>query len=146
MPSLRRRRRSGGSGRGFPNVGKLLLPSVAVGAGAVGVEFVMGSLPLPDAVKVGPVRHLTKAVIGIGLGMAIGKFGNRKAGEAFASGALVIASHDAIKEGVLRFMPAAKFAGVGEYVAMDPALGYGNSGEVFDGEFSGVGEYVDFDD
>lgn len=100
-------------GRGGVNVAALVLPSVMIGAGAVGVEVLMGYLPLPAAVQQGPAKYATKGVIAALAGWAIAKFVNKRAGEAFAMGGMAIAAHDAIKASVMQFVPSLKF---GQYM------------------------------
>jgi hypothetical protein len=116
--SGRRYRRNPGrrlslGGRGGINVAKLILPGVMIGAGAVGVEVIMGYLPLPAVVQTGPAKYATKGVIAALAGWGIAKFINRRAGEAFAMGGIAIAAHDAIKSAVMGFVPNLKF---GEYM------------------------------
>lgn len=138
---LRRRRRAGGGGRGFPAMTKLVLPAVGIGAGAVAAEVIMGYLPIPANLKTGPFRHAVKGGVALALGMAVGKFANKKAGELMALGGLTIAVHDSIKEMVLRFAPSTKFAGMGYY---NPAqtMQLGQYVNTAPGGFHGMGEYV----
>jgi hypothetical protein len=104
----------GGGGRGSINIMSMVMPAAMIGAGAVGTELLMGYMPfLPPVLTTGPQRYVTKGVIGALAGWAIAKFANRRAGEAFAMGALVIAAHDAIKAGLVSFAPKAKF---GQYM------------------------------
>lgn len=101
---------------GMPNLSfrKMLLPAAAIGVGAVGSELVMGYLPIPATLKTGVLRHITKGVVSLVIGWGIANLlKQRKMGEAFALGGLVIAVHDATKEAIVKFMPNAQF---GQYI------------------------------
>lgn len=129
--AVRRARRAIGSrigGRGFPKISGLIMPAVGIGAGAVLAELGMGYLPIPANFKTGPMRHATKGVVSLALGLVVSKFVNKKAGELMALGGLTIAAHDLMKEAVLRALPSAKFGG----------LGYYNPGQL-----TQLGQYVD---
>lgn len=100
-------------GKGGINIASMIMPGILVGAGAVGAEMLMGYLPLPPMLTTGPARYITKGVISVAAGALIAKFINKKAGEAFATGGIAIAAHDAIKASITNFMPGAKF---GQYM------------------------------
>lgn len=122
-PSRRRGYRRNPSARGLAGMTftKLIVPAIGIGMGAVASEIAMGYLPLPANLKTGVLRHVTKAGIGMAGGYALYKFmGQKKLGEFFALGALVIAAHDATKELILKFSPGVKFGAA--YRAAD---GYG---------------------
>jgi hypothetical protein len=126
--SVRRYRRNPtglAGGRGSLRFMALVGPAAGIAMGAVGVELAMGYLPLPASLTTGPVRYLTKGALAVVVGMGISKFANRKAGEAFALGGLVIAFHDALKSGIINFMPTAKF---GAYVPRG-GMGYYSPGQ-----------------
>jgi len=133
--TMRRRRRGAALAGGALNLGKMLVPAIGIGAGAVGSELIMGYLPLPAQLKQGAMRHITKGAVGIGAGMILAKgLKQRRLGNAFALGAVVIAAHDWIKEILVARMPALKF---GAYVPTMPGLGYTSPGQVM-----ALGEYV----
>lgn len=140
----RYRRNPSGGGRGMPKISHMILPAAMIAAGAIGTEMVQGMLPLPTFMTTGAAQYATKGLLGIGLGMAVGKFFNRKAGEAFAMGSMVIAMHDlgkAMLAGMPLSLPGAipGTTGVGYY---NPAM----LGEHMS-DFSGMGEHVPaFDD
>lgn len=132
--SVHRRRRVGYRRNPIGAIGgmslpSMLFPAVMIGAGAVGSELIMGYLPLPANLKTGMMRHLTKGAVGVAGGMAISKFlRQRKLGEAFALGALVIASHDAIKELILQFRPGTNF-GMHMYMPSRRMGSFGDGGD-----------------
>lgn len=138
--SLRRYRRnpSERGGKGFFNVTRLLIPAATVGAAAVAVEIGMGYLPLPLAMKTGPVRHVTKAALAIGAGLLVAKTLSRRWGEAVALGGVTIAVHDMIKEMIVARAPTIPFGAAPTDVEL---LGYGSTGPTV-GEYVDMGEYV----
>lgn len=114
-PSRRRLAGIGGS------LGKMILPAMGIGLGAVGSEMVMGYLPLPANLKTGVMRHITKGGVSIALGLLIGKVLKMPTlGKAFAAGGIAIATHDAVKEAITRGGPGIKF---GEYLPRGAARG-----------------------
>jgi len=134
--TMRRRRRAGSVAGGALNLGKMLVPAIGIGAGAVGSELIMGYLPLPAQLKQGAMRHLTKGAVGIGAGLILAKgLKQKRLGNAFALGAVVIAAHDWIKDILVARMPSLKF---GAYVPSMPGLGYSSPGMVL----PAFGEYV----
>ncbi len=142
-------------GKGGFNIMPIVLPSIAVGLGAVGAELLMGYLPIPAMFKTGPMRYLAKAAVSIAAGYAIARFGNRKVGEAFAMGGIAIAAHDAAKAAVTQFMPGAQFGGWDNYgystlsdrYGTTPGLGYYSPGQTvgmaeYQSAGSSMGEYT----
>jgi len=127
-PSIRR------AAGGAANFTKMLLPAIGIGAGAIGSEIVMGYLPLPATWKTGVMRHVTKGVVGVSLGLVLGKvFRMRRLGNFFALGAVAIATHDAIKEYLSAHVPSIPgLSGMGMYSRALPSqfrgMGYVNSG------------------
>lgn len=150
-PSRRRgfRRNPIGGGLSFR---KMIFPAMAIGVGAVGSELVMGYLPIPAMLKTGAVRHVTKGVVSLGIGWVLANvLKQRKMGEAFALGGLVIATHDAAKELIVKFMPSAQFgqympAGLGgaflPRVGGSPGARPGTMGYYSPGATVGMGQYV----
>src|SRR4030042_6898277 len=49
-----------------------LMPSAIGAAGALGLDILMGFLPLPDNLKMGPMRNVVRVVGAVGLGMLAG--------------------------------------------------------------------------
>jgi hypothetical protein len=134
-----RRNPSGLTGGSF---GKLLIPAAGVGAGAVASELFMGYLPIPPTLKMGVMRHVTKAGVGLALGWAVAKvLRQKRLGGYIAAGAVVIGVHDAIKEFI-----ASKASGVqfGQYVkpVASPFAGRRGMGYVNPAALASFGEYV----
>lgn len=150
-PSRRRGFRRNPSARGLASMAfpKLIMPALGIGIGAVGSEIVMGYLPLPAQMKTGAMRHVTKAGVSLAGGYAIAKFlGQKKLGEMFALGGLVIAAHDVTKELILQFSPGVKFGsayrgsdGYGQYLPTG-GMGYYVAGQTMRRVGSGMGAYM----
>ena len=122
-----------------------LMPSVVGGAGALALDVALGVLPLPPALKTGPMAPLVKIAGAVGLGMLAGKMVNRRVGEQIAAGAMTVQIYNLAK-GMLIKVGGGRIPGLSmypdgymsEYVSGDevPELGYTDSGIQ-------VGEYVD---
>lgn len=163
---IRRRRRVGvrrmrrnpsarGMGGGAVNFGRMLIPAMGIGAGAVGSEILMGYLPIPANFKTGVLRHVTKGAVGIAAGLLIGKvFKMKRLGNFFALGAVAIATHDALKELIASRASSINQTGFGQYRGRLPSqFGYinpartGRMGQYlprplpsqFPGSFAGMG-------
>jgi len=122
-----------------------VIPSMTAAGGAIGLDVMMGYLPLPETMKTGPMRHLVKGAGAIGLGMLAGMFLKPKTAELITTGALTVTLHDAGKEAMQRFAPNVRMAGIDDeleslaYVSPGYPVGVG---EYLDTD-SGMGEYVD---
>lgn len=129
-----------------------LMPSVVGGAGALALDVAVAMLPLPPALKTGPMAPLVKAAGAVGLGILAGKFVNRRVGEQVAAGGLTVMAYN-IGRQLLVKAGGGKIPGlngyvdeyVGEYVDYNPPqLGYESSGgqvgeaEMLEGYETGV--------
>lgn len=139
-----RGRRAGGLVQGT------ILPSVTAAAGAIGIDLLLGYLPLPDTMKTGPMRWLVKGAAAIGAGMLLEKMKVVKPSTAqmFVTGALTVTMYDAGKSMVNRFAPTigARMAGLGMYEDESMmGLGYAGAGYtgLDEGDMSGLGYYPD---
>jgi len=72
----------------------------AIGAaGALAADVAIQKLPIPANLKTEQMAPVTKAAVGIALGMAVSKFGkNKKMGEQLAGGAVTVALYEAGKK------------------------------------------------
>lgn len=95
----------------------------AIGAaGALAVDIVMSKLPLPDNLKTGLAAPVVQGFVGIGVGMAIAKFGkNRRLGQQMAQGAVTVSLYNA---GRKMLAPSLGLAGYDD----SGMLGYDDSG------------------
>jgi len=114
-----------------------IMPSAMAAGGAIGLDVVMGYLPIPENLKTGPMRHLVKGAGAIGLGMLAGMFLKPKTAELITTGALTVTLHAAGKEAMTRFAPNVRMASVDDDLE---SLAYVNPGMNV-GEY--LGEYVE---
>lgn len=72
----------------------------AIGAaGALAVDVAMQKLPIPANLKTGTAAPIVKGLVGIGIGMAVAKFGkNKQLGQAMAQGAVTVSLYTAGRE------------------------------------------------
>ncbi len=98
-----------------------MMPAAVGGMGALGVDILLGFLPLPAAIQTGAMRPVVRIAAAIGLGMIASKVANRKLGEQVTAGALTVVLYDTIKGGVRSVMP--ELPGLSGY----PSLSYVNA-------------------
>lgn len=143
-PKRRRSFKRNPSGRslvGVMGLGKMILPAMGVGGGAVGSEILMGYLPIPAAWKTGVMRHVTKGAVGIAAGWGLAHFlKQKKLGFYVMAGAVVIATHDAIKEFIAAKMPSLETAAFGQYITPLPSQ-FGGMGYVNPARTVRMGQY-----
>ncbi len=123
-----------------------VMPSAVAAGGAIGLDVMMGYLPLPENLKTGPMRHLVKGAGAIGMGMLAGMFLKAKTAELITTGALTVTLHDAAKEAMGRFATNVRLASVDDELEslayVSPGMPVGEYlSEYVDG--SPMGEYVD---
>lgn len=127
-------------GGGAINFGRMILPAIGIGAGAIGSELIMGYLPIPANFKTGPMRHVTKGAVGVAAGLFLGKvLKQKRLGNFFALGAVAIATHDFLKEQIAARAPGVQF---GQYSRALPGQ-FGGMGYVNSGSAVRLGQYVD---
>lgn len=99
------------SGRGI--VGQVtgaLVPAAIAGAGAVGVDVLLGYLPLSDKFKTGALRHVTRAAGAIALGIGAGLVLKKQTADQIMAGGLTVAAYGAMRDAVTRFAPSVPLA------------------------------------
>jgi hypothetical protein len=119
-----------------------LMPAATAATGGLMLDVLWGYAPIPGALKTGPMRHVAKAAGAIGLGMLAGMVVSKATADRFATGALTIVMHDAMRDIASRAVPALK---LGEYD--DDDLGYWGSGYNPSSDMGlymdpGMGEYM----
>lgn len=126
-----------------------LMPSAIGAGGALGLDLLMGFLPLPVAMKTGPMRPVIKLVGAVGIGMLAGMVTNRRTAEQITAGAVTVVLYDTLKGFMQKAMPNLVL-GEAEY----PALEYISPAQTVEGmgvysdemgelpEYEQVGEYV----
>ena len=110
----RRRRNPISSG----SIMSVIKPTFQGVAGALIVDLIMGNVPIPVSLKTGPVRHLVKGALAVGLGMIAKNFAGRAMAQEMAQGAMIVTFHDAAKEMLATALPTLKlgeYAGIGYY-------------------------------
>lgn len=163
MNPKRRRRRSRSRGRTFSAarrykrnpikfspmqfVQSTLMPSAIGAGGALGLDLLMGFLPLPAAMKTGPMRPVIKLAGAVGIGMLAGMLTNRRTAEQITAGAVTVVLYDTLKGFAQKAMPNLVL-GEDEYPALEylsPAQSVDGMGEYVSEipEYEQVGEYVE---
>lgn len=71
----------------------------AIGAaGAIASEFIMSKLPLPASMNTATTQPVISALVSVGVGMAMAKFGKKPAiGKAMAQGGVTVALHQTMR-------------------------------------------------
>lgn len=121
-----------------------------VGAvGALGVDLMLGYIPLPAMLKTGIPATLTKAAFAVALGY-VADMAQKGTGVLVADGALTVILHDLLKSTVQTHLPSVQLGGLGEYFpTMLPAPSPSDTlGEYFDqgtmlvgGADNGMGDF-----
>lgn len=112
--------------RKMPALDIPIVPALSGATGAVGLDVVMGQLPLPDAMKTGPMRHLFKAGAAIGLGMLADMMMPKQKSfiRDMVTGALTVQAYNAEREMLIQFAPNialgafTEFEPMGEYTML----------------------------
>lgn len=145
----RRRNPTGGFVRDAMAV---IVPSAVGGAGALGLDVLLGVLPLPEAMKMGPMRPVVRVAGAIGLGMLVSMVASKQTATQVASGAMTVVLYDTIKGFLARTgmkipgIAMYEIPGIGMYeVEPAPQLGYTDSGQQVGVEMypDAVAEYDD---
>lgn len=117
-----------------------LMPSAVGAAGALGIDVIMGFLPLPPALKTGPMRTVVKIAGAIGIGMLAATFVKKNTAEQIAAGAITVALYDTLKGMLQVAMPTLQL-GENDIFTEYPSLAYAGAGQTVDD----MGAYVDDD-
>lgn len=105
---------------------QIVMPAATAGAGALALDILWGYVPVPEAIKTGPMRHVAKGLGAIVLGQVVGMIGTRKMGDTMAMGALTVTFYNAFRELTAQFMPNVNlgYYSAGANAGYDPQLGY----------------------
>ena len=101
-----------------------IIPAATATMGALGLDIAWAYLPIPDTVKVGPMKYLAKAGGAIGLSYLAGMAVSKKTAETLGVGALTVVMHQAAREFISRTMPTLAMDGMGYYPPS--SMGYYN--------------------
>lgn len=133
--STRKRSYKRRSNPGFrlPSVNRIIndqvIPALWGGAGAVGNDMLLNVLPLPPEWKSGWMRHLSKAVGAIAIGVLGSVVLPKRIADNLGAGAMTVVGYNVVRDLAAQFMPNLQ---LGEYLEMgeylDPALGYYGAG------------------
>lgn len=122
-------------------VNQQIIPAAVGGSGALALDILMGYMPLPANLKIGPGRYLIKGVGAIGMGMLAEMMVNKSTARQLSAGALTVIMHDAMKEATVQFAPNIPLGGFNEYVSGLNEYVSGYPGELSPAGFSRVGYY-----
>lgn len=117
-----RRRNSGGAAGFFSHA---ILPAGLGAMGALAIDIGWSSLPLPDALKTGPLAPVARMGGAVAIGFLAGAIGGRKIGEAVMMGGLIVTGYDLLKGYVQTALPQvtmSAYPGMAAY----PGMGYVN--------------------
>ena len=91
------------------NVTSLLVPAAIQAGGAVAVDVALAYVPLPDRLKTGYLRHVTRAAASVGLGLLVSMV-KKDIGKQVMSGGLTVALYGAMREGLQKVAPSVQLA------------------------------------
>ena len=112
-----------------------MVPAATAATGGIALDLIWGYAPIPANLKAGPLRHVVKAAGAIGLGMLAGMVVNKDTANRFATGALTVTMHAAMRDMIGKAAPNIKLGDVDEF----DDLGYSGSGFNPD---DGMAEYL----
>ncbi len=87
-------------------VGEALMPAATAAGGALGLDLLMGFVPLPQTLKTGPAKYVVKSVGAIGMGMLAGMVVKPQTAKMFTTGALTVTMYDAARSLIAAQSPA----------------------------------------
>jgi len=123
-----------------------LMPSAVGAAGALGLDMLLGFVPLPAMLKTPTMRPLVRIAGAVGIGIVAGMVTNKRIGEQVGAGALTVVLYDTLKGFVTAQFPTLT---LGELPSQYPTMEYlSPAPQVEDlsayvtSDYSPVGEYV----
>lgn len=128
-----------------------LMPSSVGAAGALGLDMLLGFVPLPAMLKTGAGNTLARIGGAVGIGMLAGMVTNKRMGEQVGAGALTVVLYDVLKGFIKTSFPTLQLGDLpSEYPQMEylsPAPQVSDMGEFVSSDMpmyenTGVGEYV----
>lgn len=100
-------------GGAVKNVTGLLVPAAIAGAGALAVDVVLPKLPLPDRLKTGYLRHVSRGAVAVGLGLLVSMI-KKDIGRQVMAGGLTVAMYGAMRDGLQSAAPSLTLADLDE--------------------------------
>lgn len=134
LPNPRRRTRRASRRRSNPaprltarSVQSNVMAALPGAFGALGLDVMLGYIPLPAVLKTGFAAYITKAVGAIGLGMVANMSGMVRGATAakMTEGALTVMFHGMLRQGMAQFAPAVP---MGMYIPGSTGMGYYGAG------------------
>lgn len=125
-------------------VNRAMMPAVQGAAGALGLDLLMGMVPLPAAMSTGMVRHLVKGVGAVGVGMLAGMVARPATAQAMLQGSLTVVMHDAARETIQTTMPGIPLGYTGSGYSPDMAAYLDTTGQnALTDQSSNLNAYLD---
>ena len=103
-----------------------LMPSAMGAAGALGIDVILGFLPIPVQFKTGPMRALVKIAGAVGIGMVAQNFVKKETANQFVAGAITVTLYDVFKGYLQTAMPTVALSEAEHIMQEYPSLGYAN--------------------
>lgn len=139
------------------SVTQAIVPAAMGAGGALAADIALGYIPLPDAMRAGPMRHLTRGLASIAVGILAGFVLKPDKARIVMGGGLTVAFHSLAREALQKAVPDIRLGDMDEdlgafeselnallaneqsmgALALDPTGGVAG----FDPAFSGFGEY-----
>lgn len=143
----KRYRRNPVSFRPMTFVNQTLMPSAIGAAGALGLDFLMGFIPLPMMLQGPAIRPFVRIAGAVGIGVLAGMITNRRMGEQVGAGALTVVLYDTLKGFAKTSFPALNLGDLEnqDYPMMEyisPAPQVEDLSAYVGTDYSPVGEYV----
>lgn len=122
-----------------------LMPSAVGAAGALGIDVIMGFLPIPIQFKTGPMRAVVKVIGAASIGYIASNFMKRETANQIAAGAITVAMYDVFKGFMQQAMPNIPLSENDALIEEYPSLAYAGAGYTVDG-MNDINEYVSDDE
>lgn len=121
---------------------RTLMPSAVGAAGALGVNVLLGYLPIPPQFKTGPMLAVVKIAGALGVGMLASKMVSRDTAHQIAAGAITVTMYDLLKGYLQQAAPQIPMLSEVDMMEEYPNLSYAGAGYTV----PDMGAYVSGDD
>lgn len=82
-----------------------VMPAAMAAGGAIGLDIIWGMLPIPLALKTGPMRFVAKGIGAVAMGMVSSMVVDQATAKNFTAGAMTVVMYDALREALQTWMP-----------------------------------------
>ena len=103
-----------------------LMPSAIGAAGALGIDVILGFLPIPIQFKTGPMRAVVKIAGAVGIGMVASNFVKKETANQFVAGAITVTLYDVFKNYLQTALPTVALSESEHLMQEYPSLAYAN--------------------